>query len=668
MQQGEVLVALLGNGATVVRCLQQTASRVSVGLGRNKQARIPHNRIVLATGLLLPEQEQFEQFRRGVLEHSAKIDLAEVWEVVAAGGEVVSLDDLASLYWTSAPDPASLVALALALDVDTDRFVRGPEGYTPRSPEELDDLLVRRQREAANIHEAEVLIDGLVEGTLPEPLTPHQVRLLSVLKDFVIHGEEYARSPTARALLELMDPGTRDLERYCFGILSGAGVFAPDEPLELHRVGVRKHFAETVVKEAASIDLGHHLARPGRQDLTGLTLFTIDDEGTEDRDDALSVEVMDGRIRVGVHIADAGSLIGIGGAIDREADRRMSTVYVPDGKIYMLPEDVAKGVGSLDLGQARCALSLLATVDTEGEIYNVEIVSSVVRSAAQLTYEDADWALEGREGPWASALAQLQRAGDALRARRNVVGAINIEQPEMVVNVAATGEIEVSVRERASPSRRLVMELMVLCNSLLAEYCRDHELPAIFRSQEPPDLDRVGLSSPRAPESMSEVLHRFLLTRSFSPAQVSTVARPHSGLGVAAYVQATSPLRRYPDLVVQRQVVSFLDGGKPIYDTAAVASTSARAAVQLRELAKAEGARTRYWFLKYLQQSRMEGLFEATVLENEPRRHALLDLSEYPFRTRSEIPQVVVPGDRVMLKLQGIDLWRRVGHFVYVPG
>jgi exoribonuclease-2 len=209
---------------------------------------------------------------------------------------------------------------------------------------------------------------------------------------------------------------------------------------------------------------------------------------------------------------------------------------------------------------------------------------------------------------------------------------------------------------------------MVLCNSLLAEYCRDNELPAIFRSQEPPDLERVGLRSTEAPEGMSEVLHRYLLTRSFFPAQVDTVVRHHSGLGVAAYVQATSPLRRYPDLVVQRQISSFLAVSEPVYDADAVGSVSARAALQHRELAQAEGARKRYWFLKYLQQSHLEGLFEATVLDNQPRRLAMLDLSEYPFRTRSEIPQDVVPGDVVTLRLQGVDLWRRVGHFVHVPG
>ena len=91
MKQGEVLVALLGKGATVVRYHDETASRVSVALGRNKQARIPHNRVVLATGVLMPEQERFEEFRAGALEQSKEIDLAEVWEVVADDGNPLKL-------------------------------------------------------------------------------------------------------------------------------------------------------------------------------------------------------------------------------------------------------------------------------------------------------------------------------------------------------------------------------------------------------------------------------------------------------------------------------------------------------------------------------------------------------------------------------------------------
>ena len=134
------------------------------------------------------------------------------------------------------------------------------------------------------------------------------------------------------------------------------------------------------------------------------------------------------------------------------------------------------------------------------------------------------------------------------------------------------------------------------------------------------------------------------------------------------------PLRRYPDLVMQRQISHFLSAGKPFYPTESVASVLQRAEVQLRELSRLEEERKRYWFLKYLQQSRLEGpdtpedsaLFPAVVLENEPRRKALLVLADFPFRVRAELPHTCTPGDTVTLRLHGVDLWRRLGDFVHV--
>jgi exoribonuclease-2 len=243
----------------------------------------------------------------------------------------------------------------------------------------------------------------------------------------------------------------------------------------------------------------------------------------------------------------------------------------------------------------------------------------------------------------------------------------------MLINLRPSGEVEVRVHDRSSPARLLVTELMVMCNSLLAEFCRDNDLPAVYRSQTKPDVSDLDLETPKG--QAEEALQRYMLTRRLAPAHVSTTPLPHGGLGVEAYLQATSPLRRYPDIVLQRQIAHFLTAGEPLYPSEKVASVGQRADVQLREQAQLENMRKRYWFLKYLQQSRLEdsgaaetaSLFPATVLDNQPRRLALLDLDEFPTRVRAELPQSWLPGDTVMLKLQGVDLWRRIGLFVHVP-
>ena len=677
MQPGEVLVALLGRGATVVRYKEEAASRVSVALGRNKQARIPADRILLATGVVAAESTVFEELRHRAEEMALAIDLAEAWGLLADEAQAVSLEELGALLWSSLPDATHLVALALRLDRDTDLFVREDSAYLPRGRDEVEGIRARRRREAENARDAEALVEGLAKETLPDPLSQHQERLIDHLREYAVHGEDYPQHDRARELVGLAASGGRDLQRRCFELLVAASVFSPDEPLELHRAGVQEDFPEDAVAEAERLATASRPSVPERRDLTALEALTIDDAGTEDRDDALSLETVEGGYRLGVHIADAGSIIPHDGAVEREADRRMATLYLPEGKVEMLPAGLASRAGSLEPGEARQALSLLAMLDNQGAVLDWEVAPSVIQSSAALTYEEADRALGEEGSEWGQLLGGLDRIARSLKSKRERAGAVNVDQAELSVKVAPSGEVTVTVQDRSSPSRRLVAELMILCNSLLAELCRDRDLPAVYRSQEKPtpvDTDEASAAEGPVLGEPERALRLYRLTRRLAPAKTGKSPSPHVGLGVQAYVQATSPLRRYPDLVIQRQISHHLRTGTASYSPEHMASVGQRAEVQLRELARVEDARRRYWFVKYLEQSRLEAsgapeslsLFHATVLEPSARRLALLELAEFPFRVRAELPRDRAPGETVTLKLQGVDLWRRVGLFVHV--
>ena len=315
------------------------------------------------------------------------------------------------------------------------------------------------------------------------------------------------------------------------------------------------------------------------------------------------------------------------------------------------------------------AFSLLMDLNDEGDSTTWRVAASTVRSAAALSYEEVD-ALLQTDGPRRPTMEGLHRLAGALRRKREARGAVNIDQPEMNVKVRATGEIEVSVRNRCAPANQMVAELMILCNSLLARFCSENGLPAVYRSQRRPDLSDVpDLSG--ADERAAPVMNRYNIARRMQAARVSTEPMAHEGLGVSAYLQATSPLRRYPDLVVQRQVGGFLASGKPVYEPGEVESVAQRAEVQIRELSRIEEGRRRYWFLKYLRGARLPpggpDVFEAVVLDNGGRRNALLELLEFPFRVRAELPRSTAAGEVVTLRLQGVDLWRRVGLFVHAP-
>ena len=672
MEPDEIVVARLNQGATVLRYVDRTPSRVTLALGRNKQAKLPADRVLYATGIVPRDYDAFLEFRDVAEEAAGEIDLSIVWEVAVDEQVVMSVEEIADLYYDSGVGPAEIVALTLHLDRGSDYFVLQDGDHIPRTEEELEALRARRRREAENAEAAATLMAALKAHTLPDPMSRLHEGLLEHIRGFAVHGDEYTRSYAAHTLLRDVSDGARDLQRRAFDLLVGAGIFSEDEPLELHRSEIEDDLPRDAVDEAESIRQASHVDERERLDLTGLETFTIDDADTSDRDDALSIEAMDGGYRLGVHIADAGALVPIDGTMNAEAHRRMATLYLPERAIPMLPPAFVNGVGSLDPDQVRPAVSLLVRIDESGQVQDYEIKPSLIRSRAAISYGEADSAIADESHKWHPTLRPLSNLAQALLALRERAGAINVNREEMVIKVTSPTDIDVRVVARNTPARDLVSEMMVLCNSLMADYCKVHNIPASYRSQSAPDVSDLDLFDEEGTLRPLTRLQRYRLMRRFSPAAISVTPTPHVGLGVDTYIQATSPLRRYPDLVMQRQISHFLTVGEPVYSADDISLVAKRAEVQLRDLSRIEEARRRYWFLKYLMLTRLDApeeadLFTAYVLENEPRRLAALDLDDYPFRVRADLPNSIEPGTTVTLKLTGVDLWRRHAYFLLVP-
>ena len=674
MRTDEVVVARLKGGVGLGRFLGDAPAvagrrrQVRVSTGRNREARLPEDRVIFATGVIAAAEDDLERFRSQAEEIASALNLAEVWEVVCGEDEALSLDDVAELHWGDTPSGEQLAAMLLHLNRSSLYFVDADGGYLPRPQQAVEETLARQRRAAENEMAREELAEHLAEGRLPAEPSAYQSELISHLRGFAVHGENYTRSSVAEALLRRVDSRARDLQRLSFDVLVRVGVLAEDEPLELERADIRVDFLQEALDEAEALDAPAILRQAGRRDLTSLSAITIDDATTQDKDDALSLEEVSGGpspvYRVGVHIADGGALVEDDGAVDREADARMATLYLPELQVPMLPPSLSHLAGSLLPCEERAAVSLLADVTAEGDLLDWEVTPSVIRSRAALPYEEADTAIADESHPWHGTLAPLDGLALTLKAKRERAGALMLDRAEMRVDVGEDGRVDVRVVE-ASAAREMVAELMILANSLLAEFCRDRELPAAYRSQKAPDLDGIPEELPDGP------LRRFLTLRRIAPADLSIRPGTHAGLGVAAYLQATSPLRRYPDLVMQRQIGGFLERGDPPYSAQQVTDVTQRADVQIRELGRLEEGRRRYWFLKYLGQ-RLEDaepreLYDAVVLENARNRNAQLELVDYPYRARAKLPQQCEPGKTVTLRLHGVDLWRRVGFFVHAP-
>ncbi len=365
---------------------------------------------------------------------------------------------------------------------------------------------------------------------------------------------------------------------------------APEEPESAVEMVIASHglpvdFSPRARREAASVpqEVGSEdLA--GREDLRGLLLFTIDGETARDFDDAVSLEKLPkGGFRLGVHIADVSHYVWEGTALDREARERGCSVYFPQGAIPMLPPPLSSGICSLNPGEERLALSLFIEFDREGRERSHRLTNSLIHSRARLTYTQVYAFLSGRgdalpgvEGlPFT--LKHMQELSQILRERRLEEGSIDFELPEAHILVDAKGMTEGILRAERNTAHILIEEFMLAANRVIARELGSSERPALYRIHERPDAEKMrsfwevlhnlgyathGGDEP-PPKALQEVLRmvkgkpeeRFInsvLLRSMKLARYSVENPGHFGLSFSHYTHFTSPIRRYPDLVVHR--------------------------------------------------------------------------------------------------------------------
>ena len=647
MKDGEVILFRRHGEFLLGRYVAGPPGKLQVSLAPDRVVRINPHQVVLETDVFV-RAEAFPAWRRECEALMLSLDLSEVWDLAEEDGNQLSLDDLSSLYWGPSIDPLRRTALQAHLSIESTHFLRRGAAFVPRSRAEVEALLWQRTQEQEAGADEAAFLAWLSDTETMDTWTHRQQEWLEGLRQFAIFGEGHASARTARRLLREIQPGASDWRRLAFDLLVQRGVFHEDEPLELYRKGIPREFSPEVLQAAEDVSIQDALSDSRRRDLMDLEVVTVDEASTVDMDDGLSLQSTPQGHLLGIHIADATALVVPGGPIDAEAARRLLSIYLPEQTIPMLPPRLSTELGSLCLGSPRLALSLLVRLDRDLAILDWELVPSLVRSRARLSYEDVDAVLAGHEAPNGPLLRTLDRVARHLRGKRQAAGALDLNRPQLKVQVDAHNEISVGAYS-PTPARMLVAEFMVLANHLMAEFCRDRAIPAIYRTQEQVDItDLESISSPE--------VWGYQVMRRLRPSSLALEPRPQALLAVPAYLQCTSPLRRYLDLVMQRQIMRVLVDGEPCYDGETMAQLLFEAEGQLRELGRVEEDRKRHWLLKYLEPF-AGGLLEGVVLDLRGRE-ALVELRQFPFRANLYMTQPAVPGDVVTMRLQEVDLWR----------
>ncbi|HEX7090154.1 MAG TPA: ribonuclease R [Longimicrobiales bacterium] len=331
----------------------------------------------------------------------------------------------------------------------------------------------------------------------------------------------------------------------------------------------------------------------GRLDLRGELVFTIDPADARDHDDALSIRrTGEGSWEVGIHIADVSNYVPPGSALDGEALRRATSVYLVDRAIPMLPEALSSDLCSLLPGEDRLALSLLIELDAEARVLKRRLARSVIRSRHRLSYDEAQRVVDGAESvdrETDAALRDLVRLSRKLRALRQERGSLDFDLPEARVVLNTRGEPTDIQRVLRLESHRLIEDFMLLANETVAAWAARKRIPFIYRIHERPDADRMAqlrefvatlglpLGGGRAPRPKDlqrlleavrgrpeEGLVSTVVLRSMKQARYSVENAGHFGLAARHYTHFTSPIRRYPDLAVHRLVGQAFVDGEPV--------------------------------------------------------------------------------------------------------
>ena len=476
---------------------------------------------------------------------SKDIDLQLLWD--CAPEEEFGLVDVSHEYFGAQATIPQQVSLGIALQGAPVFFRRKGRGRFQRAPlEQLQAGLAALERKQKELEQQSVWQQELVAGTFPETLKLLAQQLL------------FSPDKNTTAYKALMAACTETGESPAQLMIRCGAI---DSPLAYHQgMFLKAHFPNGAAhSQSVGVDQAAYAAAIAELPLADVKAFSIDDAGTTEIDDALSVtELEDGGHRIGIHIAAPGLAIAKDDPLDQVARARMSTVYFPGDKITMLPDSVIEQF-SLDEGAPRPALSIYVDIDAEGLANrdSLQMRAEMVPMAANLRLEDIEHLVseeslqdEGATYPYRKELAILWMAAKHLHAARQekrVANGLRAEQLGLIdpnalardfhfqiQNVNGVQRVEIIPRQRGSILDTIVAEWMIFCNSASGQLLADHGLPGLFRTQK-------GWGPLRT--------------------RMQTTPGPHEGLGLDYYAWCTSPLRRYSDLVNQWQLIALAKHG-----------------------------------------------------------------------------------------------------------
>jgi exoribonuclease-2 len=587
---------------------------------------------------------------------AAQVDLEALWESLEGEGPEFSFPLLAGLNFGREAGGDDVSALIRAVHADGLLFEFSPQSARRRSAEEIEKAKSVRAREeakkAAKENGAAWIRGSLAleaQGGGPAGRPSEAEAVAALMKGLLLEADDFKDAGRAKEILRLA--GLPPDSYGAFQALIAVGEASADDHVELSRLGRPLGFSPELLEEARGIAAGFEAASERRLDLTSLFTATVDAPGAKEFDDAISLEASpDGGKVLWLHIADPAALVAKGAPLDEAASLRAATVYLPEGRHPMLPDVLTEKVMSLAKGRAAPAFSLRVALSPEGAPLEASFSPSLVSVDLQLSFPEAEAKLS-QEGE-RCVLRPFLALAKVLAERRLSLGGQNLKLPRGNASLDANGLPLVCLVDEESQAGLMVEEMMILANHLAAKTLSEAGWPCPYRYQDK-SLPRAWAPPPEAPARVrlaSDLAARRLVGRGGITLEPSA----HHGVGLGVYTSFTSPMRRYLDLAVARQLRALVSGGAPAYDKESMMLLAKGFEADYRAIRRLQNNRQRYWAIRLLSGKTGER-FVGLVFERKGRR-AKVCLTDYMLELELPfLPPDAEPGKDVLLRLSAAE-------------
>ena len=618
--------------------------------GKGQSHKIRPQRVEYTVDGSSYKPEDIFSFMQQVEPHLDPANLEIAWEILVEEGESATPKQMAELLF-SEENPALCYAAHTLLSQDKVYFKKKGDIYEPRSLNQVEEIKHQLEVEEQKNREKEEFIVHLQQALAGEKVewTDSDRSRLEIVEKAVLEPESNSRS--AQEILALA--GRTSDSKAAFNLLVDIGWWSKHENLFLRRSSYPVNFPKKVLEVAQSwLQSPPNDFDSDRLDLTHLKVYTIDDESTEEIDDGLSIEYLgeERSPRLWIHIADPSRIVDPGDELDLEARRRSTSLYLPTGMISMFPTELATGPMSLVQGQVCAALSFGVILSESGAVEEYCIHSTLIKPTYRLTYEDVDEMLElgVLKEP---EIAELAKQAKRRREWRKAQGSIQIQMPESTIKVREDEEITIELLD-ISQSRQLVAEMMILAGEVAGSYGKEHNLPLPFRGQPQPELppDEELSLLPAGPV-------RFCALRRCMPrSEMGITPVRHASLGLDSYIQVTSPIRRYTDLLAHFQIKAHLKDDPLPFSSEELQEILFSVTTSAYEATLVERQTNRYWGLEYLRRN-ADRSWQVLVLRwlREDDNLGLILLEDLGLELPHRFERSVALGDRLEVQVTRAD-------------